>query len=181
MASPGILGVCCTRCGIAHATALWLGYVVMYVLVLIRSIQGLTDSGESNCTDSSFKWLWWICISSAFFVAQELYLLLHNPPHYDVVDHCTVVWAMSLGFGIATQSEFLDGCGGKAYTTMYIYMWGNYAVTGGLTLYGVLSVLRDTLCPGVASGPSGPSSPSGPSGPSSPLPLQTAGTASAEI
>ena len=185
--AAGVLGVCCTRCGIAHATAVWLGYVALYGIVLVRSIQALSDSGESNCTEASFKWLWWICVSSAFFVVQELYLLLRNPPNHDVIDHCVVVWAMSLGVGIATQSEFLDGCGGKAHTAMYIYMWGNYTVAAVLALCGVISILCDTLCPSGPSGPSGPGGPGGPSGPScashpsSPLPLQTEGTAFAEI
>ena len=120
-------------------------YTALQILLLVRSIQAIIGK-DGLCTDSSFRWVWFICVTSAMCVFRK--------PDKDSIKKpseagCLVVilLLMSLGFAVGTQLQYLDGCpdGTSAHLVMYIYMWGNYAVAATITLVTLLCVLDARL------------------------------------
>ena len=105
-------------------------YLALQIMLLVRSIQAIV-SKDGLCTDGSFRWIWFICVSSALFA----YGLIQNRDR-KTMDLATamatvvIMFVSSLGFALGTQFQYLDGCpaGHYAHLTMTIYMWGNYAV-----------------------------------------------------
>ena len=133
----------CGNCGIALFGVGAFGYVAWQILVLVHSIGAIHGDGGANvCTDASFKWLWWICISSALFSLDLLIKVkgqgnkssLSNVGEF--VAYFAMLFILALGFGIGTQYQYLDGCVGKGHDAMVIYMWGNYAVASWIALFG---------------------------------------------
>ena len=116
-----------------------LGYMGWMLTCLIYGIQALTDHGASHCSTGSFKWLWFIVVSSALF-AWDTFWKSRNTKSFkseaEFAYFIVLSWVFALSFAIATQYQYLDGCGGKAHDTMFIYMWGNYAVVAYITLVG---------------------------------------------
>ena len=119
------------ECGIGLALGGVLGYMGFMLTTLVYSIQAIVHDSESTCTVSSFKWIYWICVSSALF-AYGTFLEASKKREKATVERYGVqlflIWLMSLGMAIGTQVQYLDGCDNKAHTTMFIYMCGNYAV-----------------------------------------------------
>lgn len=122
-----------TGCGSFFAFAALFGYVASQITTLVYSAQAIANKGESTCTESAFKWVVWILISSVLFT----YNLLNKanaqkrdaPVKFeDVVATVVVQFMCSLGFALGTQFEYLDECDGQAHHAMLIYMWSNYAM-----------------------------------------------------
>jgi len=125
-----------------------LGYTGWRLTCLIYGIQALTDHGASHCSTGSFKWLWFIVVSSALF-AWDTFLKSTNTTSFnseaEFAYYIVLSWVFALSFAIATQYQYLDGCGGKAHETMFIYMWGNYVVAAGITLCGACAAMGSVL------------------------------------
>lgn len=118
-------------------------YVALQIILLVRSIQAISGK-DGLCTDSSFRWVWFICVTSgmsAFSMLQNSKSAndsIKKPSEAAVF--ITILALMTLGFAVGTQLQYLDGCpdGTSAYLTMYIYMWGNYAIAATITLVTLL-------------------------------------------
>ena len=127
------------------------GYIAFMIVNLVGSIKVLVHKGDSTCTSSSFKWIWWICISSALFAWDLLQRNAAKKEKSSSVDlmkdmsmMAFVYVACSLGFALGTQIDYLDGCNGPAHQVMFIYMCGHYTVALGIVLIASLLVLDNT-------------------------------------
>ena len=120
------------ECGISLVCGGVLGYMGFMLTTLVYSIQAIAHDSDSTCTVSSFKWIYWICVSSALFAYGTFLGATQKREGKATIARYGVqlflIWLMSLGMAIGTQVQYLDGCDNKAHTTMAIYMWGNYAV-----------------------------------------------------
>ena len=130
------------------AVASLLGYFALQITLLVHSIQALIGK-DGLCTVNSFRWVWFICISSAVFCYNTF---IQAKQHKDgqmtmasVVLTVVLTTICSLGFAIGTQLQYLDGCpaGTEAHLTMTIFMWGNYGVCVAVALVAVLVGLVD--------------------------------------
>ena len=120
------------------------GYVALQIMLLVRSIQAIVGK-DGLCTDASFRWVWFICISSALYansLIQNRARILSVKSVEEGVLVLVITVICCLSFALATQFQYLDGCpaGQYAHLTMKIYMWGNYAVVAAIVL--VTSLLR---------------------------------------
>ena len=123
-----------------------LAYIGWMVLCLVFGIQALVKDGESNCTEASFKWLWFIVVASALFAYQDIVnrdKIQNFKTGGEVVCFIMMRFIFSLSFGTATQYQYIDGCGGKAHETMTIYMWGQYATAICIALCVICAVGAD--------------------------------------
>lgn len=136
------------NCGLTLGTATVLGYTAWMVLCLIYGIQAMMDHGQSNCTNASFKWLWFIVISSALFAWNTFLQAKKGTDFKSFEEFATFIglkWVLSLSFAVATQYQYIDGCSGKGHHVMFVYMWGNYAMATCIAMCGVCFAREDAL------------------------------------
>lgn len=134
------------KCAVFLACVSIPSYAALQILLLVRSIQAIVGK-DGLCSDASFRWVWFICIASALSVNSMIQNRDRVGDGLQSVQEFAGLLAImvlaSLGFALGTQLQYLDGCpsGHYAYDTMYIYMWGNYAVVASVMLIAALTCL----------------------------------------